>query len=165
MAQKKDERPYCKECGYCLEGLTESSKCPECGRPIVEVLMRDAFPGGGGRRYESAARFLGLPLIAIAQGPYAGEKVGRARGIIAIGDYPRGVIALGGAPVGVIAIGGMARGIVAWGGLSIGVFSFGGISVGALAVGGVAIGLWAYGGVAAYILKGMGGTPIYIWPW
>lgn len=127
--------------------------------------MRDAFPGGGGRRYESPTRFLGLPLVAIAEGPHAGEKVGRARGIIAIGDYPRGVLAFGRAPVGVFAFGAFARGIVAFGGVSIGVFSFGGISVGALAVGGVAIGLWAYGGVAAFILKGMGGAPIYIWPW
>ena len=164
MARAKDE-PYCQQCGYCLQGLTESSKCPECGRPIVEVLMRDSFPGGHGRRYESATRFMGLPLIAIAEGPHGGEKVGRARGIIAIGDYPRGVIALGLAPVGVIAIGGFARGIFAWGGLSIGVFSFGGIAVGVFALGGVAVGLWSYGGVAAFVLKGMGGKPIKIWPW
>jgi len=33
--------PYCGNCGYSLRGLTESSKCPECGKPIVEVLQRD----------------------------------------------------------------------------------------------------------------------------
>ena len=41
-------RDHC--CGnrrYSLHGLTESSKCPECGKPIVEVLRRDrSIPRG-----------------------------------------------------------------------------------------------------------------------
>ena len=36
----KDE-PYCGNCGYLLKGAVESSKCPECGRPLtVGVLHR-----------------------------------------------------------------------------------------------------------------------------
>lgn len=160
----KDDRPFCKACGYCLEGCTESSKCPECGRPIVEVLVRSSF-GGQGRRYESARRLWGLPLVAIATGPHGVEKFGMPRGIIAIGDKPRGVIAIGGTPVGVIALGGFARGVFAWGGCSIGVFSVGGLAVGAFALGGLAIGLWSIGGVAAYVFGGQGGTPIRLLPW
>ena len=26
--------PYCSNCGYVLKGLTDSSKCPECGKPM-----------------------------------------------------------------------------------------------------------------------------------
>jgi predicted Zn-ribbon and HTH transcriptional regulator len=33
--------PYCGNCGYVLTGATETSKCPECGRPLVEVLTRN----------------------------------------------------------------------------------------------------------------------------
>ena len=32
--------PYCGNCGHRLTGLVDSSKCPECGRPLVEVLTR-----------------------------------------------------------------------------------------------------------------------------
>ena len=28
------DEPICGNCGYVLSGLTESSKCPECGRPF-----------------------------------------------------------------------------------------------------------------------------------
>lgn len=76
--------PYCGNCGYSFTGLTESSKCPECGRPVVEVLTRDAVPFRTGRRYRSATTIFGRPLVHIAVGPYENESYGRARGIIAI---------------------------------------------------------------------------------
>ncbi len=165
FANKLDDTPYCKNCGYILAGLLDSSKCPECGRPIVEVLVRDSFPGAKGYRYESPMRVAGLPLVAVASGPHGRERVGRPRGIIAIGDHPRGVIAIGGLPVGFIAIGGVARGIVTLGGVSIGVFALGGCTIGALAVGGLAMGLYAFGGMVVYVLGGAGGGGIRIPLW
>lgn len=165
QAVPPDERPFCRACGYELTGLIDSSKCPECGRPIVEVLVRRSFPGARSRRYESRARMWGLPLVAIAQGPFGDEKYGKAVGVIAIGDVPTGVIAIGGAPLGVIAIGGLPRGIFALGGVCFGLVSCGGFSIGALALGGITLGLYTIGGLCFYVFKAIGGQGFKIWPW
>jgi hypothetical protein len=165
FASQTDDTPYCKNCGYILAGLIDSSKCPECGQPIVEVLVRDSFPGAKGYRYESPMRIAGLPLLSVASGPHGRERFGKPRGIIAIGDHPRGVVAIGGMPVGVIAIGGVARGIISFGGVSIGVVAIGGCTIGAAALGGIAAGLYAFGGMAAYILSGAGGASFRIPLW
>ncbi len=158
---KRDEtQPYCNHCGYTLTGLTDSSKCPECGKPLVEVLTRDSFPGIKGYRYTSKATIGGLPWLAIAQGPHGGEKIGRAVGFVAIGDAPKGIIAIGGMPLGVVAIGGISRGIIAMGGLSFGVFALGGIALGGLAFGGVTMGVWVMGGLGIAIKGGMAGLLI-----
>lgn len=148
--------PFCGNCGYIFTGLTESSRCPECGKPIVEVLQR---PGTliVGRRYTSETRVFGVPLVQIALGPDGDERQGRARAIIAIGDVATGVLALGGITRGVIAIGGMAVGVVACGGLAVGGLTFAGVAVGLLAVAGVALGGVAAGGAAlGYIVVSAG---------
>ena len=161
----QDDRPYCKNCNYPLVGLTSSSRCPECGKPIVEVLVRDSFPGGrAGRRYTSKATVLGLPLVAIASGAYGAEKIGKPVGFIAIGDQPRGVIAIGGFSLGVIAVGGVARGVIAFGGVALGVIAVGGLTVGALAFGGVALCVWGVGGCVFTVAGGVGGVVKRIWP-
>ncbi len=162
---KPSDQPYCKECGYSLRGLTESSKCPGCGRPIVEVLVRDSFPGQHGYRYESSIRIWGLPLVSIANGPYGQEKYGRPVGIIAIGDRPKGLIAIGGLAVGIIAIGGFALGGISLGGFSAGLAAFGGFALGLFAVGGFAAGLAAIGGTVFVLKWGLGGNVFYIRPW
>lgn len=142
--------PFCSQCGYSLKGLTESSKCPECGRPLVEVLTRKQWSQGRGKRYRSKATLFGLPLIDVALGPHEGEPRGRAKGIIAVGDIATGVLALGGIARGVVSVGGMAVGLFSAGGLAVGLVSAtGGSAVGALAVGGMAIGGLATGGGAA----------------
>lgn len=161
--------PFCGNCGYQLTGLTDSSKCPECGRPIVEVLQRDQ-PLPHGRRYRSATRVFGLPLVDVAIGPHGKERLGRARGIIAIGDIAVGFVAVGNLvavgilsfggvaglgvlslsalAVGIVALGGLAAGGYAYGGLAAGVIATGGFAAGWLAVGGMAIGHYAAGGAA-----------------
>ncbi len=83
--------PYCSNCGYHLTALTESSKCPECGKPLVEVLTRQTYRG---KRYKSNIMLFGLPLIHIATGPGEDGPRGRAKGIVAIGDIATGLIAL-----------------------------------------------------------------------
>lgn len=144
--------PYCGHCGYVLTGAIESSKCPECGKPLVEVLARKGSIVFRGRRWRSKATLFGLPVIAVAQGPGQDGPRGHARGILALGDVATGVVALGG----------VARGVVAAGGCAIGVFAFGGCAVGLVsAAGGLAVaGLMAVGGGAIAALLANGGMAI-----
>jgi len=152
---RTEDQPYCKECGYLLVGLTESSKCPECGRPIVEVLVRDSFPGRGGYRFQTQRRVWGLPLVSIASGPRGAERMGK----------PVGIIAIGGRALGVIAVGGFAAGGITFGGFSLGLLAIGGFALGGLAIGGFAAGACAIGGQAFAILFGFGGRVTYLRPW
>jgi hypothetical protein len=143
------DKPYCGNCGYLFEGLIESGRCPECGKPVVETLRRNAEFPQFGKRYRSKATLFGLPVLDIALGPKNGELRGRAKGIIAIGDIATGLFAFGG----------IARGIVAFGGVSIGLFSIGGCAFGLLtAIGGFSIGALASGGGALGILANGGGA-------
>lgn len=145
--------PYCSNCLYDLTGSTEASKCPECGRPLVEVLARVAAPSligrGRSRRYRSEATVFGMPWISVATGPRpeAGEFYGHAKGFIAIGDAATGVIAIGGRAFGVVAFGGLALGGFTAGGASIGAMT----AAGGLAVAfpGLAVGGGAFGGIAS----------------
>ena len=140
--ERRPGDPYCSSCGYSLTGAVDSSKCPECGLPLVEVLVRHQVKlNYSGKRFRATTKLLGLPLIDIALGPVEGEAKGKARGFIAIGDEA----------VGWLAIGGFARGFVAIGGFALGVLSMGGMSIGLLgAVGGAAI-----GGFAAQVMQFM----------
>ena len=154
--------PYCQNCGYSLVGLTESSKCPECGKPLVEILVRPASGASYGRRYRSDIIIFGLPLVHIALGPYEDERVGKARGIFALGDVAIGWFAFGGVATGLVAFGGLAFGLVAWGGIALGLLAFGGLAVGGAAVGGGAAGGAGLGGGAlAYVAQGSGAKGYY----
>ncbi|MCZ6654636.1 MAG: hypothetical protein O7D91_16610 [Planctomycetota bacterium] len=151
--------PYCSNCSYSLKGLTESSKCPECGKPLVEVLTRKTFDVSKfGRRYKSNIMLFGLPLIHIALGPDEHGPHGKAKGILAIGDQALGLIALGGKATGIVAIGGFARGVCCFGGLSIGLLSCGGWALGLLASGGLACGWLAFGGMGIGVYAAGGAT-------
>jgi predicted RNA-binding Zn-ribbon protein involved in translation (DUF1610 family) len=150
-------KPYCAACGHDLTGATAANACPECGRPLVEVLTRATLGAGGRmggrptRRYTSKRRIFGMPLVAIAYGPDEKGKLGHAKGYFAFGDIATGVFAFGGFARGLVAFGGLSIGGVTFGGLSLGTFAaFGGAAVAWLgsAVGGMAIGLLANGGSA-----------------
>lgn len=152
--------PRCGACRHNLTGATTSSACPNCGRPLVEVLVRDGAATNS-YRWQAKATVLGRPAVAIAFGPSGDEVRGRARGWIAIGDDAVGVVAVGGVARGVVAIGGVAIGAVTAGGLSLGLLvgvgglataplglAIGGCAIGLLAVGGFSIGFAAVGGMA-----------------
>ena len=138
--------PYCGACGHLLTGLVDSTKCPECGGAILDVLTRS---GNVGRHFRSEVTLFGLPLLDVAFGAAPDQPFATARGVFAFGDKARGVVAVGRkSAFGVVAIGGVARGIFAIGGLSIGVVSsWGGISIGALSAGGLAIGALVFGAI------------------
>ena len=145
----------CGACGFDLSGTTESGRCPECGRPIVETLVR---PQTTARIWESRARLFGMPAIAIAHGLDGQGRPAQARGWIAIGPRARGVLALGGQVTGILAAGGISVGVVSAGGVSVGLVSAGGLAFGLLlAIGGGAIGGVAIGGLAAGIFA-IGGS-------
>jgi hypothetical protein len=155
-APSQKGEPYCGNCGYVLTGATESSKCPECGRPLVEVLMRPVFQAKGGTRWTSHVRVFDMPLVHIAFGAREDEPQGRAKGFIAIGDIATGVVAIGGQARGLVAFGGMALGGFTFGGMSLGLFTaIGGMTIGGTALGGFAIGGLAQGGGAiGYVAQG-----------
>lgn len=145
----KAEAPFCSNCGYVLAGLADSSRCPECGRPFVEVLTRPHTQFAGGKRYRSESTIFGMPVLAVAIGPHGNERRGHARGFIAVGDIATGVVALGGIARGIVALGGIALGCFSVGGVSLGLLTaIGGCSLGGIAAGGVAVGVVASGGVA-----------------
>ena len=152
--------PFCGNCGYVLTGLTESSKCPECGKPLVEVLTRPTQRFlNAGKRYNSKATLFGWPVVSVAFGPKDGQMRGHAKGIIAIGDIATGGIAVGGISRGVVAVGGLALGLFSLGGATVGlVTATGGMAVGGMASGGGALGLLATGGGAVGIVAQGGGA-------
>ena len=157
--------PYCSNCQYVLTGATDSSKCPECGEPLVNILVRHQVKAQySGRRYRSTTRLMGLPLIDIALGPVEGEPKGVARGFIAIGDYATGWLAIGGFARGFVAIGGFAIGGFSIGGMSIGLLgALGGAAIGGFASGGAAIGGVASGGMGAgFAAQGGAGFGYYV---
>lgn len=143
--------PYCGRCGYRLGEIGESTRCPECGGLLVDVLMRPGMAANQSRRYTSDATIFGMPVICVALGPDPSrdEIRGRAKGLIAVGDVATGGVAIGGRATGVVAIGGVAIGGAAFGGVGLGLLTgFGGVATGLLVSGGVAIGGFSYGGVA-----------------
>lgn len=156
--------PYCTNCGYALTGAVDSSKCPECGKPLVEVMDRHQVKVKyTGRRYRSTTKLFGLPLIDIAYGPVEDEPKGKAKGFIAIGDIATGWLAIGGFTRGFVSIGGFSIGVFSVGGMSIGLLSaLGGCALGGLAAGGFAGGGLANGGGAiGYVAQGGGALGYY----
>ena len=114
------------------EGALTAEEFTKAKSQLLSTPAFSKFPVKGIRR-QSARKFCGLPLWAIAIGPdwEHGEMRGHARGIFALGDIATGWFAFGG----------LARGLFAFGGLAIGLFAFGGAAIGiVLAIGGAAIG-------------------------
>lgn len=113
------------------------------------------------KEYRSRWTLLGLPLVHIRTGARAGEKMGTAKGWIAIGDRAYGILfAAGGVAVGGISFGGAAVGVIAIGGACVGLLAIGGFALGGIAMGGGAIGIIAAGGVATGWIGAQGGLAV-----
>lgn len=141
---------WCGACGFDLSQSTDSARCPECGRSIVETLTRRGAQAPP-IHYRSRVKILGMHALAMSRGMEADNKPAHARGWIAIGPKATGVVAIGGRATGVVALGGMTMGIFAFGGMCIGLVTMGGLALGLLAaMGGLAGSLGiAFGGLAA----------------
>ncbi len=165
--------PYCSNCGYLLKHLVDASRCPECGLPLVEVLVRERTTfAHKQRRFRTDSTMFGWPIIDLCIGLDDQGKFGRAKGVIAIGDVATGLIAVGnkwatgvvalggGGAVGLCSIGGgCGIGLLTavGGGIGIGGIGFGGCGAGGIATGGAAIGFVAQGGAAiGYYARGGG---------
>ena len=118
------------------------------------LLSGKQFLGQRGVRRQSARKFCGLPLWAVATGPdpERGELRGHAKAIFAFGDMATGWFAFGGYAQGIFACGGMAVGAVALGGCAVGLLlAAGGAALGFIAIGGGACGYISIGGGAVGI--------------
>jgi hypothetical protein len=107
--------------------------------------------------YRSEQLWGDLPVVHISVGGRQADgryRLGRARGIIALGDLAIGLVAIGGVAIGLFTVGGVAVGLVAVGGVAIGLVAVGAVSVGLVAVGAVAIGLTAMGAVTSGLVVG-----------
>lgn len=99
--------------------------------------------------YKSKKTLFGLPLIHIN----IGNKMYKAKGIIAIGNIATGVLSLGMIAVGLLAIGGISLGIFAVAGIAAGLLAISGIGIGGFVVSGIALGIVAIGGISVGILS------------
>jgi hypothetical protein len=107
--------------------------------------------------YRSEQAWGTLPLVHVAVGGrQAGGRyrLGRARGVIALGDVATGLVAVGGVAIGLFSVGGVAVGPVALGAVALGLVAVGAVAVGLFAAGAVAVGLTAVGAVTAGLLVG-----------
>src|SRR5512132_1768981 len=115
-----------------------------------------------GRRaieYRSEQVWGGLPVVHVSVGGRQADgryRLGRARGVIALGGAGAGLVAVGGVAIGLFSVGGVAVGLVALGAVAIGLVAVGAVAIGLFAVGAVAIGLTAMGAVTAGLVLGPG---------
>jgi hypothetical protein len=113
-----------------------------------------------GRRaieYRSEQRWGDLPVVHVSVGRRQADgryRLGRARGVIALGDVAMGLVAVGGVAIGLFSVGGVAVGLVALGAVAIGLVAVGAVAIGLVAAGAVAIGLTAMGAVTAGFVVG-----------
>src|SRR5512132_3092482 len=107
--------------------------------------------------YRSEQVWGDLPVVHVSVGGRQADgryRLGRARGIIALGDIATGLVAVGGVAIGLFSVGGVAVGLVALGAVAIGLVAVGAVAIGLFAAGAVAIGLTAVGAVTFGLVVG-----------
>lgn len=129
------------------EGSTESSANAQANESLWERFKQKVR----NLEFKSQRTICGVPLVHI--------KMGRAKGIIAIGVSATGVVSMGLLSVGLLSWGILSLGLLAIGTFALGGLSIGGISAGIFALGGVAFGVFTLGGVSIGMYS-MGGCAI-----
>jgi hypothetical protein len=126
----------CRECQQ--EVSSEARSCPHCGAPFP-ARQRTS---GRGFEWKSRQTFYGYPLVHIAFGRDAQNKIRVAKGVIAIGQFGIGLITFAQFGIGVLfgfgqfilGLTGIAQFAIA-GLFGIGQFATGYIAIGQLALG------------------------------
>jgi hypothetical protein len=98
-----------------------------------------------------------LPVVHVAVGGRQADgryRLGRARGVIALGDVAMGLVAIGDVAIGLFSVGGVTIGLVALGAVALRLVAVGAVAIGLFAAGAVAIGLTAMGAVTAGLVVG-----------
>ncbi len=139
----------CRECQE--EISTEARYCPHCGAPFP---ARKKWRGSG-FEWKSEQTFYGYPLIHIAFGRDAQNRIRVAKGVIAIGQFGVGLITIAQFGVGILF--GFGQIIVGLTGLAqfaiTGFFGIGQFATGYIAIGQFALGYYALAqaGFAKYL--------------
>lgn len=90
--------------------------------------------------YKSKTTLFGIPLVHV--------KLGRAKGIFAVGLMATGFVSFGFLSIGLMSLGLLSLGLLSFGTISLGALSAGAVSIGIIAVGGVAFGVFTVGGLS-----------------
>ncbi len=107
--------------------------------------------------YRSEQMWGSLPVVHVSVGGRQVDgryRLGRARGVLAVGDVATGLVAIGGVAIGLVSVGGVAVGLVALGAVAIGLVAVGAVAIGLFVAGAVAIGLTAMGAVTIGVVAG-----------
>jgi hypothetical protein len=142
----------CRECQKDIS--TEANNCPYCGAPFPAKKKWQ----GRGFEWKSKQTFYGYPLLHVAFGRDAQNRIRVARGVIAIGQFGIGLITFAQFGIGILF--GFGQFILGLTGLAqfaiTGLFGIGQFATGYIAVGQFALGYYALAqlGFAEYIWSG-----------
>lgn len=129
----------CRECQK--EISSEARNCPHCGAPFP---ARKRWKGSG-FEWKSKQTFYGYPLIHVAFGRDAQNRIRVAKGIIAVGQFGIGLITFAQFGVGVLfGLGQFILGLTGVAQFAItGLFGIGQFATGYIAIGQLALGYYA----------------------
>jgi hypothetical protein len=139
----------CRECKK--EISTEARQCPHCGVPFPAKIKF----GGRGFEWRSKQTFYGYPLIHVAFGRDAQNKMRVAKGVIAIGQFGIGLVTFAQFGIGILfGFGQMILGLTGIAQFAVtGLFGLGQFATGYVAIGQFALGYYALAqvGYAKYL--------------
>lgn len=140
------------QCRECQKEISADAKsCPHCGAPFP---ARTEWRGSG-FEWKSKQTFFGYPLVHIAFGRDAQNRIRVAKGVIAIGQFGIGLITIAQFGIGILF--GFGQVIVGLTGLAqfaiTGIFGIGQFATGYVAIGQFALGYYALAqaGFAKYL--------------